>query len=66
MHEVLVNCLVKHVQETSVVRRTDHPDMTIAVDWDIKHKHKPKLQSRHNILTVCRCHSDRYAFPSIS
>ena len=27
-----------------MVRRTDHPDMTIAVDYDFKHKTKPKQQ----------------------
>ena len=36
VHEVLVNCLVKLAQEKSVVRWTDRPDMTIAVDWDVK------------------------------
>ena len=36
VHKVLVNCLVKHAQEKSVVRWTDHLNMTIAVDWDIK------------------------------
>ena len=34
--QVLVNCLVMLAQEKSVVRLTDCPDMTIAVDWDIK------------------------------
>ena len=38
MQEVLVNHLVKLAQEKSVVRRTDPNDMTIAVDWDIKHQ----------------------------
>ena len=37
---VLVNYLVKLAQEKSVVRLTDHPDMTIAVDWDVKHQNK--------------------------
>ena len=40
MHEVLLNCLVKLNQEKSVVRRTELPDMTIAVDWDVKHQTK--------------------------
>ena len=40
MHEVLVNCLVKLAQEKSVVRLTDHLDMAIAVDWDVKRKTK--------------------------
>ena len=26
-----------------MVRRTDRPDMTIAVDWDVKNQTKPKL-----------------------
>ena len=33
VHEVLVNSLVKLAQEKRVVRWTDRPDMTIAVDW---------------------------------
>ena len=32
VHEVLVNCFVKLAEEKCVVRWTDHPDMTIAVD----------------------------------
>ena len=40
VHEVLVNCLVKLGQEKTVVRWTDHPDMLITVDWDIKHQTK--------------------------
>ena len=35
MHEVLVN-LIKLAQKKSVVRGTDHPDITIDVDWDVK------------------------------
>ena len=31
-----INRLVKRAQETSVFMLTDHLDMTIAVDWDIK------------------------------
>ena len=41
MHEVLVNHLVRLTQEKSVVRWTDRPYMTIAVDWDVKHHTKP-------------------------
>ena len=36
VHEVLVTCLVKLVQEKSVIRWMDRPDMTIAVHWDVK------------------------------
>ena len=44
-HKVLVNCLVslvKLAQEKGVVRRTNHPNMTIAVDLDVKNQAKPK------------------------
>ena len=44
VHEVLVNCLVKLAQENSVVKWTDGPDMTIAVDWDLKHQTKTNKQ----------------------
>ena len=37
VHKVLVNRLVKLSQEKSVVRLTDDPNMTIAVDLNIKH-----------------------------
>ena len=43
VHKVLVNRLVKLVQEKSVVRLTDHPHMAIAVDWDFKHQTKPNI-----------------------
>ena len=36
VHEVLVYCLSKLAQETSVVRWTDRPTMTIAVDYGRK------------------------------
>ena len=39
----MVNCLVKLVQGKSVVSRTDRPDVTIAVNWDVKNQAKPKL-----------------------
>ena len=39
MHEVLGNLLVKLAQEKMRLGvRTDHLDMTIAVDWDVKPK----------------------------
>ena len=40
MHEVLANCLVKLAQEKSVARRTDRPDMTIAIDLDVNDQTK--------------------------
>ena len=46
-YEVLGHCLAKLAQEqVHVVRWTDHPDMTIAVDRDVKNQTKP-----NNILT---------------
>ena len=42
VHEVrvLVNRLVRRAKEKSVARWTDCPDMTIAVDWDVKNEKK--------------------------
>ena len=40
VNDVLVYGFVMLTREKSVVRLTDHPDMTIAVDWDIKHKNR--------------------------
>ena len=40
VHKVKVNRLVKFAQEKSVVKKTDRPNMTIAVDWDVKHQTK--------------------------
>ena len=38
VHEILVGCLVKLAKEKSVVRLTDRPDTTIAVDWVVRHQ----------------------------
>ena len=43
VHEVLVNPLVKLSQKKNVIRRTDLPYMTIAVDWDVKHRTKQSM-----------------------
>ena len=40
VQEVLVNRLVKLAQEKSVVMLTDGPNLTIAVDWDVKNQTK--------------------------
>ena len=40
LHKVLVNRLVKLAQEKSVVKWSDRSDITIAVDWDVKHQTK--------------------------
>ena len=46
--EVLVNPLFKFAYEKSVVKWHDHPNMTIAVDWDIKQQtNKKKLPDTH-------------------
>ena len=49
MHKVLVNRLVKLAQEKSVVRQTKPPNMTIAVDWEVKHQTKQKLLCSNNV-----------------
>ena len=38
VHEVLNNCLVKFAKEKRMVRSTDRPEMTIAVDWYVKNQ----------------------------
>ena len=40
VHKVLVNRLVKLAQEKCMNKSTDSPNMTISVDWDIKHQNK--------------------------
>ena len=50
VHKVLVTCLVKLAQENSVVRWTDRPDMTIAVDWDVKNQTKQTNQANLGFL----------------
>ena len=56
-HKVLVNHLVKLAQEKNVVRWTDHPDMTIAVDWDVKHQTK---QTNKNCIMLFCCDKSKY------
>ena len=48
-HEVMVNHLVKLAQEKGVGRSTDCPDMTIAVDWDVKNQTKQTKTPHHNV-----------------
>ena len=62
VHEVLVNCLVKVTQEKSVVRWTDHPVMTIAVDWDVKSQTKQN-QKKHYLKTSSLIWIYMYASP---
>ena len=45
VHKVVVNCLVKHAQGKSVVRRTGSLNNTITVDWGVKHQIKQTTQS---------------------
>ena len=45
VNKELVNGLVKLAQEKSVVRCTDRPDMTIAVDWDVRNQ--TNKQTKH-------------------
>ena len=44
MNEALVNGFVKFAQEKSVVRLTNHLDLTIAVDLDVK----PQTKQKHH------------------
>ena len=39
VHKILVNHFVK---KSVCIKYTDHPDMTIAVDWEVKNQTKPK------------------------
>ena len=48
MHKVLLHRLVKLAQEISVVRGTDSPDMTIAVDWDEEHQTKQDFLPKYS------------------
>ena len=59
LHKVLVNHFVKPAQEKSVVRWSDCPDMTIAVDWDIKQQN----QSR---ITLCELQEHENLFLTLS
>ena len=57
VQKVLVNCSVKLAQEKSVVRWTNRPNMTIAVDWDVKKQTKKLsefLISSRNLITWTR------------
>ena len=54
VHEVLVNHLVKLAQEKSMVRWTDRPNMTIAVDWAIKHQTNQPTRTH----TYCRANQE--------
>ena len=45
VHGVLVNHLAKG--------KNDSPDLTIAVDWDVKHQNKPKSNQRLVCRSLC-------------
>ena len=46
-HEVLVNCT-----GTSVVRWTDRLDMTIAIDWDVRHQTKQTNKTKNSASSL--------------
>ena len=52
VHKVLVIRFVQLAQEKSVVRCTDRPDLTIAVDWDICHQTKQTITVCSEILDI--------------
>ena len=41
MYKVLIIPLIQIAQEKSVAMYSDRPDMTIAVDWGVKHQTEP-------------------------
>ena len=43
VHEVTGKLLVQACPGKGVVRWTDRPDITLAVDWDVKQHTKPKI-----------------------
>ena len=51
-------CLIKLAQEKYVVSITDRPDMTLAVDWDVKHQTKQtKLGTSVHHKMMCHVHN---------
>ena len=52
VHKVLANHLVKRAQGKSVVSWTDRLDMTIAVDWEVKHQTKPNKWSGSIVFAI--------------
>ena len=65
VHEVLVNRLNKLSQEKRVVRWTDHPSMSIAVDWDVKHENKQTKQNLTTCLVFQGCRFDLWLLQSV-
>ena len=70
-HYYNVGSLVKLIQEKSVVRGTDCPDMTKAVDWDVKNQTKINdnfnfvMCFRHYFIQVIEYHNE-YDPPPLS
>ena len=54
VQKVLVKGIVKLAQEKSVVRSTVHLDMTIAVDWGVKHQTKQTKCTNYILLNGLR------------
>ena len=50
MHKLLVNRLLKPAQKKSVVKWTDRPAMTIAVDMDVKQQKQTKNKNNEHLL----------------
>ena len=65
VHEVLVNRLLKLAQEKSVVRWTDRPDLTIAVDWEVKQQNKQTTAGRASPVSLCCGPWASHIYPSL-
>ena len=62
VYEVLVNRIFKLAQGKHVVRWTDRPDMTIAVDWDLKLQTKTTTtKTRLSQYTILKRYCDECA-----
>ena len=49
----LLFCQAKLRKNVSLGEVTDHPDMTIAVDWNVKNQTKPKTKTTLTTKFIC-------------
>ena len=64
VHEVLVNCLLKLAQEKSVLRWTDRPAMTIAVNLGGKATKQTEMNFRCLVVSSLMLDIDYQTFVS--
>ena len=48
----MVNCLGLSLPRKSVIRLTDHLNMTVIVDWDVKPQNKTTTKTERNSLCL--------------